>query len=165
MESAPVLFSSFVFGTILLNTFLLVLTFIAVKSKLIRVSGASIIATLHCFWVSLLILVGLSMKLSIADNIKSGWIGGFVLLVFVVLYAFWLKIFEPQSIEQQISIDVIKRKIAVEAIEITELRNQRKKATHERKSEINEALGTKILNLKSLKSELRKAKKIKWLAK
>lgn len=82
-------------GITMLNMLCLVVAFIVYKTRFLRVSGASAIAAMVFAWFSWL---AMAAALPV-DYINAGWVGGVLLLALITVYVFWLKVFQPHSVQ------------------------------------------------------------------
>lgn len=93
-------------GLIALNLIFLLSTFIVVKATKIRVSGASMIASLVFTWPTILML-----GLMFPPTKASGWLAALFMLTSLFSYLFWLRVFQPKSLQDMIRSDLKAREL------------------------------------------------------
>lgn len=161
MQALELLTSIFV-GFIALNSFFFFLTFVLAKGKFIRATIATSIASMNLFWLSIFFIIGLLSKYNgFSEYIKNGLVGGAILFLFVAIYIFWLKVFEPYSTEQMVEIKIAKAKIARLKAEIRHIKKEVKqeKSNNTKHAESIAYLLTEINNQKK---HLRSVKYNSW---
>lgn len=93
-------------GFITLNMIFLFATFVVSKAVKMRVSGASIIASMVCGWPTIL---GLGALFPV--NVQKGWVAALFILLALFSYLFWLWVFQPQSLHSMIKANLKQKEL------------------------------------------------------
>lgn len=96
-------------GGIVLNLIFFTSTFIFVKMFKVRISGASVIASLCMTWISIFFMSGFFVHVPLNNPNVLNWVFGFILLIMLVVYLFWVWFFQPKSLSDMIR-DEVKQK-------------------------------------------------------
>lgn len=137
-------------GIIMINMICGVIALALRYSKVLRVSGASFIASLATSWFSWLAITAfLPPKM-----MNAGWVAGIFFLCLFLVYILWLIIFQPTSLERMLKAELYQK----QCLRINEQLNKCKvklKSLDKNSLEYNNLLQ----EIKSLKQEKFSAKK------
>lgn len=93
-------------GAITMNLIFLLFTLVAGKLLNLKISAASLIAAISLTWPTMLAFTAL-----MPPEVNSKWVGGAFMVLGLVIYVCWLRIFEPDNLQDLIRKDLRKKEL------------------------------------------------------
>lgn len=143
-------------GVIMMNMIYLSLTLVLRLTANIRLSWASVIASLFMCWtIKLLILVPVLVMLP-AETVENRWATGAFMMVMILVYILLILGFQPSSLKQLTLQSLKKTELEKNEYEIDMLKKAWKKASKEKNQAAIDDLDKKIAMAQDQRKEIKR---------
>lgn len=133
-------------GVVSSNLFFIFIAIIASKIINLRLSAASVIASLLMAWISFIFIIGYATT-NIGVLTHSKWLVAFVFMIFTSVFVFWLFVFQPKSL----------RAMMLDEIQIKEIKELKKEKLQLSKKLKDKHSPDNTLEIRQKIKELRKS--------